>query len=135
MAKALARLARQLRPSDRFTYRVQGDTVELLVLRLATTGTGAGTRFLRQVCDVLDEHRYAASAVVDPTDSLLDPDQATLLRSYRRFGFSVVGEDPDGQPVIRRECAQPVDRAVEPGVAQWVQGQSTRRQERDAIHG
>jgi len=132
---ALDRVARQLGPRDKFTYQVHGDMVMLLVLRLATTGTGAGTRFLRQVCTVLDEHGCVASAVVDPTDSPLDPDQQTLLRWYRRFGFTVVGEDPDGQPLIRRECVRPVDCPGDPDGAQPCQGHSTRRYEGGTIRG
>jgi hypothetical protein len=106
LLRGLTRLRRQLlSAADEFRFKIDPEArkVSLRALRLKTTGTGAGTRFMRQVCLLLDEHGFTATGVADPTDSLLDPDTSTLLRWYARFGFEVVGEEPlSGQPVIQR---------------------------------
>lgn len=98
----IKRLRRDLKPGDIFRVRVVDGLVHLQELRLKTTGTGQGTRLLAKVCALLDEHAVEATGVVDPTDSVLDPDTATLLRWYARFGFAQVGVDEFERPIIRR---------------------------------
>lgn len=105
LARALGSLRRELKPGDVFRFRIVEGQVHLQELRLKTTGTGQGTRFLAKVCALLDQHAVEATGVVDPTEFALDPDTATLLRWYARFGFAQVGVDEFERPVIRRAPA------------------------------
>jgi hypothetical protein len=90
---------------SKFRFTLEHDLLILHMLHLPPESRGGvGTKTLQRIVAVADRHELRAKLVADPTDEPGDPDLATLVRWYGRFGFQQTGIDRDtGSPIMERQ--------------------------------